>query len=946
MNLRKVLLIFALAITAVLPASLSAQQLQPLPIDSAVRYGKLPNGLTYIVRHNANPQKRANYYIAQTVGSVLEEENQRGLAHFLEHMAFNGTKNFPGKNLISFLERIGCRFGADLNAYTSFDETVYTIMDAPTQDMKVVDSCLLIMHDWSNNITLDGKEIDEERGVIHEEWRARDNGNLRAMTYSLDKAFPNNKYGQRMPIGTMEVVDNFPHEDLRAYYKKWYRPDQQCVIVVGDLDPDYVVKKLTEIFSDIKAPENAAERYYVQVEDNIEPIAIIATDPEVTGIRVQVMYKRDAMPKEVKASVAGLMYNYAEQIVTSVINERFSEISMKPNAPFLQAGAFDSPYMGVAKTKDAFNFIAITRENEVEKSLTALVGEIVRLRRFGLTNTEYDRARTNLLKKMENAYNERGKRTNGSYTEEYKSFFVDGGYIPGIETEYQMMKQIAETLPVNAINTLLAEFLPTDKNLVLSVMGPKKEGISYPTEAELIAIYNKASEQEVEAPKEEVSETKLMEKTPNKGKILSVKKNQKYGATEVKLGNGVSVYLKKTDFKDNEVQLYATKEGGYSTYGKKDDLNVKVLDDVATLGGIGKFDAVALTKALAGRSANISTTVSLHEDQLTGSSTVEDFETLMQLFYLNCTDIRLDKDAYEAYKQRQVERIKSMAGNPLITLRDSIAYAFYDNDPIVKPLTVEDYNKISYERALQIVKERFGNVYGMKVFLVGNIDEEKMLPLIKNYLGSLPSNKKNAGKTNHNRQLRLRPGKMDLFYEKEMDTPMAQIYDMIHGKMEYNLKNVLVMDALTAVLDQCYIASIREAEGGAYSVSVSGEVQFQPKDEAYILVNFPTDPNRAEAMNKLVYVELDNIIKNGPKKEHLEKTLTNMRKSHEENLRKNIYWLYNLRRFYTRGADWDTVYNETINSITPADLQKLAKELIEQGNILQVRLSSKPKAEK
>ncbi|GAD06949.1 protease3 [Porphyromonas crevioricanis] len=947
MNLRKVFLVFALALSAVLPVSLSAQQMQPLPIDTAVRHGKLPNGLTYIVRHNANPQKRANYYIAQTVGSILEEDNQAGLAHFLEHMAFNGTKNFPGKNLISFLERIGCRFGADLNAYTAFDETVYTIMDAPTQDINVVDSCLLIMHDWSNNITLDGKEIDEERGVIHEEWRTRDNGDMRAMTYTLEKAFPNNKYGKRMPIGTMEVVDNFPHEDLRAYYKKWYRPDQQCVIVVGDIDPDYVVKKLTEIFADIKAPENAAERYYVEVEDNEEPISIIATDPEVTSTRVQIMYKRDIMPREMKATVAGFMLNYLNRIASSIINERFMEMMMKPNAPFLQAGAYQGPYMTIAKTKDALNFIAIARENEVKKSLDALVAEIMRIKKFGFTAAEYDRARTNLIKSFENSYNERGKRTNGSYTEEYKSFFIDGGYIPGIETEYEMIKMMAPQLPLELVNNAIKEYISVDKNVVLTVTGPKKDGITYPTEAELTEMYKQATKQDVEAPKEEVSDTNLMERAPKGGKIASVKKNQMYGATEVKLKNGVTVYLKTTDYKDDEVQLYAVKKGGSSLYGEKDALNVKVVNDVLDLGGLGKFDAIALQKALTGRSVDVSASVDLHEDKISGSSTVKDFETMMQLVYLTFTDMREDQDAYEAHKQRQVERIKSVKTNPLYSLRDTIAYVFYNNNPIIKPLNEEDYEKIDYKRVMQIARERYANANGMQFFFVGNIDEATMIPLIEKYIGALPSNKKQTPKTNEDKKLTLRKGKMDLFYKKDMDTPMAQIYDMIHAQMPYNLKNVLVMDALVAVLDQCYTASIREAEGGAYSVGVTGEVQFDPMNEAYILVNFPTDPARADEMNKLVYVELDNIANNGPKKEYLDKTLVNMRKSYEENLRKNAYWLYNLKRYYTRGADWAGIYLDTLNSITTTDLQNFVKEFMKQDNRLQVRLSStKTEAEK
>lgn len=941
MNFKHLLLGVAFAFAAILPSNLAAQapQMQQLPVDTAVRYGKLSNGLTYIVRHNANPKKRANYYIAQRVGSILEDDNQAGLAHFLEHMAFNGTKNFPDKNLISFLQRIGCRFGADLNAYTAFDETVYTIMDAPTDKKTVVDSCLLIMHDWSNNISLVGKEIDEERGVIHEEWRSRDNGQLRNMVTLMKKLLPNNKYAERMPIGSMDVVDHFPHKLIRDYYKKWYRPDLQCIIVVGDIDPDYVVKELTRIFKDVPAPKNAAERYYVQVEDNDKPLVGIATDPEVTSTTVQLNYKHDVMPMEMKNTMAGVIINYMQAVVSQMLNERLAEYAMKPNAPFLQAGAFDGSYMGITKTKDAFTFIGVCKDGEAVTALKALVAEAQKAKQFGFTQSEYDRAKKALLKSYEDSYNERNKRTNHSLTEEYKSFFLEGGYIPGIETEYQMMQQIAQMIPLTAVNEYMAELIG-DKNVTIGISGPKKEGLTYPTEAEIEKIFEEASKAKVEAYKEKVSDEKLIEKDPKGGKIVSEKQNQMYGATELVLSNGIKVYLKKTDFKDDTIIMQAQKKGGKSLYGKNDFVNLKLLDGAMDLGGLGKFDAISLSKALTGRTANANCAVGLHDDYISGSSSVSDFETMLQLIYLNTTARRADKEAFDAFMQRTETVLKNAKNNPMSALSDSIPALLFNNNPRFTPLKLNDLKDANYDRIMQIARERFANMEGAKFFFVGNIDEAKMKPMIAKWIGALPVDKKHKNVTNEKVQRNIQMGKKDISFKKDFDTPVCYLLDVIPSKFEYNQKNAVLMSVIGAILEQEYTATIREQEGGAYSVSASASLGDDPKGEGAIQVFFPTDPEKADAMNKLVYKAINDIAEKGPNKDYLNKTLLNNAKVHEENLRKNGYWLGQLVNYYVDGKDFVTNHDKVMKEITPDAIQKMVKEILKQGNKLQLRITS------
>ena len=489
---------------------LAAQQpeIQPLPIDPKIRYGQLNNGLTYYIRHNAQPKDRADFFIAQNVGSILEDENQRGLAHFLEHMAFDGTKNFPGHGMDEFTESIGMRGGENFNAYTSFDETVYMIMNAPVTRESIVDSCLLILHDWSGFITLADTAIEKERGVIREEWRTRQDAQARIWEQQLPKMFPDNKYAYRMPIGTIDVINNFKPDELRDYYKKWYRPDLQGIIIVGDIDVDKVEAAVKRIFADIPAPVNPAKREYTEVADNDKPLVSIATDKEASNMVLSIFYKHDKMPKELYATAAGLMKDYMENVVETMINERFAEMMQKADPPFVAAQASDGDFM-IAKTKGAFTVAALVKEGEIDKALDALVTETERVKRYGFTASEYDRARINVLKQYESLFNDRDKQKNRSYTNEYVRHFTDGGYIPGIETEYQLISQIAPQIPIEQVNQY-AQSLIGDKNIVIGLTGPDKADIKYPTEVQLLEDFIKAQQLPVKPYEETVSNEPLI----------------------------------------------------------------------------------------------------------------------------------------------------------------------------------------------------------------------------------------------------------------------------------------------------------------------------------------------------------------------------------------------------------------------------------------------------
>ena len=582
-----------------------AQQMQfpPLPVDKNVRIGQLDNGLTYYIRHNKLPENRAEFYIAQKVGSILEEPQQRGLAHFLEHMAFNGTKNFPGDDkglgVIPWCETVGIKFGTNLNAYTSIDETVYNISNAPIDRAGVLDSCLLVLHDWSNYILLKDDEIDKERGVIREEWRSRNSGMLRVYTDLLPTIYLGDKYADCMPIGSIDVINNFPYKDIRDYYHKWYRPDLQGIVIVGDIDVDAVEAKLKTIFADVQKAVNPAERVYYPVADNKEPIVAIGTDKEVDDPSIEVYFKQDATPDSEKNNVGYLASQYMTSMITSMLNARLSELTQSANPPFTRAYSSYGNFF-VAKTKEALNLSASSKADGIEKALKVLLQEAERARRFGFTESEYARARANYLQRLESAYNEREKTKHGSYVREYVRNFLDAEPIPGIETEYAMMNQLAPNLPVQAINMAIQQLVP-DSNQVVIIAGPEKEGLKYPQKEEVIALLKGMKSLDLQPYVDKVSDEPLMKEAPKGGKIVSEKEGEIYGSTKLVLSNGVTVYVKKTDFKADEIRMKGTSLGGKSLFPDKDALNFAVMDNVVAVGGLGNFSQVDLTKVLAGK---------------------------------------------------------------------------------------------------------------------------------------------------------------------------------------------------------------------------------------------------------------------------------------------------------------------------------------------------------
>jgi zinc protease len=918
-----------------------AQQMQfpPLPVDKNVRIGQLDNGLTYYIRHNKLPENRAEFYIAQKVGSILEEPQQRGLAHFLEHMAFNGTKNFPGDDkglgVIPWCETVGIKFGTNLNAYTSIDETVYNISNAPIDRTGVLDSCLLILHDWSNYILLKDDEIDKERGVIREEWRSRNSGMLRVYTDLLPTIYQGDKYADCMPIGSINVINNFPYKDIRDYYHKWYRPDLQGIVIVGDIDVDTVEAKLKAVFADVQKPVNPAERTYYPVTDNKEPIVAIGTDKEVDDPSIEIYFKQDATPDSEKNNVGYLASQYMTSMISSMLNARLSELVQSANPPFTRASSYYSDFF-VAKTKEAFALSASSKADGIETALKTLLQETERARRFGFTESEYARARANYLQSLESAYNEREKTKHGSYVREYVQNFLNGEPIPGIEAEYAMMNQLAPNIPLQAMNMVMQQLVP-DSNQVVIIAGPAKEGLKYPTKEEVINLLKGMKDLDLQAYVDKVSDEPLMKEAPKGGKIISEKEGDIYGSTKLVLSNGVTVYVKKTDFKADEIRMKGTSLGGKSIFPDKDALNFAVMDNVIAVGGLGNFSQVDLTKVLAGKKVSVNAGLGATTENVFGTCSPKDFETMMQLTYLTFTAPRKDAEAFESFKNRMKAQLESAQANPLSSINDSLQKAMYNNHPRVVMMKPEMVDQIDYDRILEMYNDRFKDASDFTFYFVGNIDLETAKPLIAEYLGALPAI--NRKETFKDTKMSIRKGVYKNEYAKEQQTPTATIVFLYSGKAPYTLKNDILLSFATQVLDMVYTEEVREKEGGTYGVNCFGDLQKYPKEQLLLQIVFQTDPAKKDKLAGIVVDELKKLAAEGPSDVHLQKVKEYMLKKYADNQKENGYWMNNLNDYFYYGMDMTEGYTDIVNSITAKDIQKFVSDLLKQGNEIEVTMT-------
>lgn len=926
---------FAITMLMVFSASLFAQQMQPLPMDPKIRYGKLENGLTYYIRHNEEPKERSVFYIAQNVGAILEEDHQDGLAHFLEHMAFNGTKNFPGKGIINYFEKLGVKFGADINAGTGQDMTVYFFTNVPTVRESVIDTALLALHDWSGSITLNEKEIDNERGVIREEWRTGNNANRRMRRKSDELRYPGSQYAKRDIIGDTAVINNFTYDALRAYYHKWYRPDQQAIVVVGDLDVDLVEQKIKNLFSPIPRKENFGERPVYEIADNKEPIVAIVTDPEATNTQIRIDYKKDKLPPQFQLSMGGYMLNTLNSIIGSIMGERYNEISMKADAPFVGAGTF---YTALVKSKDALVNLVIPKEGKELESFDALLLEIERMKRFGFTNAEVERAKTNILSSMEKAYNERNNQNSERLAMEYVRHYLDNEPIPGIEAEFEMIKMLLPQLTTEAVNQVAKSYI-TDENIIISINAPEKAEVKVPTEAQLLASLANMKNVEIAANVEEEATRPLMAKAPKAGKVKKITTNSAVETTEMMLKNGIKLVFKPTTFKKDEISLRAFSDGGLSKVKNIADLpTANLATTIVANNGIADFSETDLRKVLTGKIASVSPYISTYAEGMSGSSSVKDFETMLQLVNLYFTAPRKDDEAFKALTSMLRTTLANAEKNPAKAFSDSIRIVSADHDPRVVLQTLDMVDKLDQDKAIEIYKERFANPADFTFVFVGNIDpnDKETQKLLATYLGGLKTAKK-AKKENYEKVYRTSPkGKVNNYFKREMQTKKASNRIQYTAPLAYNITNDMLVSAIGEILDMRYMESIREQEGGTYSVGVAGIMNNIPNEEALVLMQFDTDPEKQARLMEIIHKEMNEIATNGPKAEDLQKVKENLQKQYAQDLEQNSWWSSTLKLYYEDGINRVKDYKSAIDAVTAESIQNTMKQIINAGNVMEI----------
>ncbi|MDY4409374.1 MAG: insulinase family protein [Prevotella sp.] len=917
-------------------SSAFAQMDPPVPVDTAFRIGKLPNGLTYFIRHNNWPEHRANFYIAQKVGSIEENEDQRGLAHFLEHMAFNGSDHFKGNDLIEWCRAHGIEFGADLNAYTSIDQTVYNIDNVPTQNASALDSCLLILRDWSCGLSLEQSEIDKERGVIHEEWRLRTSPNSRMLERNLEKLYPGSKYGRRYPIGLMSVVDNFKRKELVDYYHKWYHPNHQGIIVIGDVDVDKTEAEIKRLFGDIKNPANEAPLVNEAVPDNDKPIVVIDKDKEFQQSVVMLMMKHDVYPDSLKQRFSYLMTNYVKDAAISMLGTRFNEAALKADCPFVGADASDDNYL-LSKTKDAFGISVLPKNMGLSAdALKAAYLVVKQAAQYGFTATEYARFKENQLSALDKAWEARDKRPNSQFYGQALDYFLNNEPMPSLENTYQMMKQVIPMIPLEAVNGVLPELLSkSDTNLVIISFNNEKDGAVYPTEEQLLNAVHEARAEEVKPYVDNVKQEPLIKQLPKAGKIKKEIKSKQFGYNILKLSNGVTVLLKKTDYKKDQVSMSGTGGQGSSVYGQSDAANLNVFDDVIDNSGLGDFSSIELGKALAGKIANAKLTMDERRMSIGGSSTPKDVETMLQLTYLYFTNIRKDNDAFNNLMQQYELTLKNRALSPETALGDTLTNALYPGQWRVKPQLIDDLGSISYDRILQMAKERTANANGWVFEIIGNYNDSTIRPLICQYLGALPSKGKN---TPSERVTRTTSDNVDKVFTRKMETPKANSYVIwLNTKMPWSQEHALQANIAGQIMSMIYLKKIREEASAAYTCGAQGS--FSMADDGYhigqLIAYCPMKPEKKDIAIKIMNEQMDSLGVTCDK-EMLEKVQKAMLKSHESAVKTNGYWQDIVWTNYIFGRDDDSQYLQLVKSQTPEKISAFVKEFLASANKVSV----------
>lgn len=903
-----------------------------IPQDPAVSKGVLENGMTYYVRSNENPKNRAELFLVVKAGSIDEDDDQQGLAHFCEHMSFNGTKNFPKHELINYFESIGMEFGPEINAYTSFDETVY-MLKVPLDSSEFMEKGLQVLFDWASQNTDSDEEINNERGIIHEEWRGRKSANERMQKEWWPVFLHNSLYANRMPIGEMEIVDNCPPEALRRYRKDWYRPDLQAVIVVGDFNQEEMVKTIKEKFSKIPAATNPREKKYFDVPDHKETLVKVVTDEEAQMAVSYVFYKH---PLEKSKTVEDYRESIVEGLYNGMINNRLSEKTQLPDPPFLMG---QSAYSELIGPKSAYMSIIVSQGDKIEEGIKAVLTENERVLKYGFTETELERQKTAILNTIEKAYNERDNQKSINYANEYKrNFLMTEEPFPGIENEFDYYKKFIPGISLNEVNALADKWI-TDENRVVIITAPEKEGVTVPTEQEVFALLDEVKTIEIEPYDDAVANVPLIEYEPSGSKVASEKKLENVDATEWTLENGATVVVKKTDFKEDEILFSAWSLGGNSLYPLEDDISADFATQLIELSGIAGFDKITLDKMLSDKVFRISPSISELRESFSGNSSVKDTETLLQMVYLYFTELRFDESSYQSMMTRMAGMLENKSASPEAAFQDTMTVTMANYNERARPLTKELLSEADFNRMKQIAKERFKNAADFKFFFVGNINMDEFKPLVEKYIGGIPSMTERENWIDL--EIEKPEGVVEKVVKRGQEEKSTQ-YIVFHGDFDYNSQNQIQLDAVGKILSTRLLEVIREDKSSVYSIGAYPSSTKFPDEEYTITVAYGTSPQKLDELKKAIFDIITEYKQNGPTAEEIAKAQEKMIRERETAVRENGFWLSILSNtYYLKDGDFSEFgnYDKLVKNLTIDSTKKAFNDWFDFKNYVSVALA-------
>lgn len=922
-------------IAAIFAAAVAFGQTQ-LPNDPAVKVGKLDNGMTYYIRHNEQPAQRAEFWLATNVGAYQEEDHQDGLAHFLEHMCFNGTKNFPGKSMLEYLQSIGAEFGRNINASTGFEVTQYMLNNIPVVRESIVDSCLLVLHDWSHFVTCDPEEIDNERGVIIEEKRSRDGADWRMFEAALPYLYGDAPYAKRTLIGSYDQLKNFKYESLTDFYHKWYNPDMQAVIVVGDIDVDAVEAKIKATFADIPAPAVPTVKKEVKIADNVEPIVGIITDPEATQSYIELLWKSEPMPEAFNSTDVGFMTDLLKAFIRLITTERFNDIASQPGAPFLGAAVYFYP---LCEECDAVRGQVVFKDGDAVNALTAFMTEIEKMKRYGFTEAEVQRAKDNIISSYEKAVEAASTRKNGDLVRPLLNHFYDNEAYMEPAMELQLAQMVCAQLNAQVINQVATQLI-TDENLIVLYNGPEKEGLVNPTESEILGVISAVKEAEIQANAEEsVNEPFISGEL--KGSKVKKEKESIYGSTEWILKNGVRVIVLPTQHKKDQVSFSLRKEGGKTLISTEDMVSFE--DNIWALylqnSGISKFSGTQVPKMLAGKSLSVSPFIGGTLHGVSGQCTPKDIETALQLVYLYFMDPRFDENEYQVGIQQIEALLPNLATNPDFLFQQAMEKTLYGNNPRVIELNGETLEKANLATIERVYRELFKDAAGATLLVVGNVDLNTLKPMVEKYIGSLPKGKK-ATKVNDANIISFAKGDINEDVKLQMQTPKSTVLQLYSAYLPTGMKDKVALEAANYILDMVYTKSIREDEGGTYGVGTAMRAQWEPEERAFIQVYFNTNPESVEKLRSIAVKGLKDLAENGPTAEQFNKAIENAKKNIPESRINNGYWMSAIDEWYRNGIDYDKEYEAAVNAVTIEDVKAVLQAILAQNNV--INLASYP----